>query len=342
MGSDSKTVRTSKKQRADQAASADQPGQLPEHLQNQQQYMTCGDNLNYNVSIGNSAHLFSALGIDNSWSHKKFQRDLRVAMKWVKGNDMEFDIIGIDPAIANALRRILISEIPTVAIEHVYMVQNTSIIACEVLSHRLGLVPVLVDPDLLKDKLVKSGQLVWLPNGSEMPEETNCRFASSQSSLLGAEGARLVHDDILLAKMRPGQEIVLEAHCIRGIGAEHAKWSPVATAWYRLQPEVVILEPIVGSKADSLAQICPGLFTVEGSGPSRRAVAGNARQHEKQLEKVRRMSGEEEWSEHLQLRKRKDHFIFTIESTGILPPHQLFLRSLDQLAAKCDKLLEHL
>lgn len=55
---------------------------------------------------------------------------------------------------------------------------------------------------------------------------------------------------------------------------------------YRLQPEVVILEPVVGSKADSLAQICPGLFTVEGSGPSRRAVAGDARQHEKQLEKV--------------------------------------------------------
>lgn len=78
---------------------------------------------------------------------------------------------------------------------------------------------------------VKSGQLVWLPNGSEMPEETSCRFASSQSSVLGPQGARLVHDDILLAKMRPGQEIVLEAHCIRGIGAEHAKWSPVATAW---------------------------------------------------------------------------------------------------------------
>lgn len=81
------------------------------------------------VSIGTSAHLFSALGVDNSWSHKKFQRDFKVAMKWVKGNDMEFDVIGIDPAIANALRRILIAEIPTVAIEHVYIVNNTSIIA---------------------------------------------------------------------------------------------------------------------------------------------------------------------------------------------------------------------
>ena len=38
-------------------------------------------------------------------------------------------MIGIDPAIANALRRILISEVPTVAIEHVFIVDNTSLIA---------------------------------------------------------------------------------------------------------------------------------------------------------------------------------------------------------------------
>lgn len=41
----------------------------------------------------------------------------------------EFDMIGVDPSVANALRRILISEVPTVAIEHVFVVDNTSIIA---------------------------------------------------------------------------------------------------------------------------------------------------------------------------------------------------------------------
>jgi DNA-directed RNA polymerase I and III subunit RPAC1 len=41
---------------------------------------------------------------------------------------MEFDLIGADPAVANALRRILISEVPTVAIEHIFIVNNTSII----------------------------------------------------------------------------------------------------------------------------------------------------------------------------------------------------------------------
>ena len=31
---------------------------------------------------------------------------------------------------------------------------------------------------------------------------------------------------------------------------------------------------------------------------------------------VRRLSSEEQWAPFLQLRKRKDHFIFTVESTG--------------------------
>lgn len=71
-----------------------------------------------------------------------------------------------------------------------------------------------------------------------------------------------LHDDILLAKMRPGQCIELEAHCVKGIGAEHAKWSPVATAWYRLHPEVEIPKGVKlkGKDARMLAELCPGLF----------------------------------------------------------------------------------
>jgi hypothetical protein len=34
------------------------------------------------------------------------------------------------------------------------------------------------------------------------------------------------------------QTIELEAHAVKGIGKVHAKWSPVATAWYRMLPEV--------------------------------------------------------------------------------------------------------
>lgn len=46
------------------------------------------------------------------------------------------------------------------------------------------------------------------------------------------------------------QCIQLEAHAIKGIGKEHAKWSPVATAWYKLLPEVVLLTVSAGCSQD--------------------------------------------------------------------------------------------
>ena len=53
----------------------------------------------------------------------------QVVVNSFEGNDVEFDLINTDPAIANALRRILIAEVPTMAFERVYFVNNTSIIA---------------------------------------------------------------------------------------------------------------------------------------------------------------------------------------------------------------------
>ncbi len=67
-------------------------------------------------------------------------------------NDEEivFDLIGAEPPLANALRRILIAEIPTMAIEKVNMWQNTSIIPDENLAHRVGLIPIKADPRLFE------------------------------------------------------------------------------------------------------------------------------------------------------------------------------------------------
>ncbi len=61
-----------------------------------------------------------------------------------------FDISGIDAPIANAIRRILLSEVPTMAIDKVLLFQNTSVIQDEVLAHRLGLIPIKADPRMFK------------------------------------------------------------------------------------------------------------------------------------------------------------------------------------------------
>ena len=67
----------------------------------------------------------------------------------------------------------------------------------------------------LRPVAVYSGQLEWLPEGSELPDETRTVFGGSQDAVL-PDGAGVVESDILLAKMRPGQCIELEAHAVKG------------------------------------------------------------------------------------------------------------------------------
>ena len=70
------------------------------------------------------------------------------------------------------------------------------------------------------------------------------------------------------------------------VGTQQSQEGEEALRRYRLQPEVVLLKEVAGAQADSLAAALPGLVVVQGSGADRRAVAADARQHEKLLEKV--------------------------------------------------------
>ena len=89
------------------------------------------------------------------------------------------------------------------------------------------------------NRKVMASHLQWLPSGSEYPDETSTHFSAPQEEAFAAPPAP-VHPDILLCKLAPGQRIELEAHAMWGQGWDHAKWSPVATAWHRLYPELAI------------------------------------------------------------------------------------------------------
>jgi DNA-directed RNA polymerase I and III subunit RPAC1 len=81
-------------------------------------------------------------GEDHSWSAEKFRSSFRIQFHESTPYDSSFSLIGINAAVANAIRRILIAEVPTIAIENVYISNNTSVIQDEVLAQRLGLIPL--------------------------------------------------------------------------------------------------------------------------------------------------------------------------------------------------------
>ncbi|CAB3398118.1 unnamed protein product [Caenorhabditis bovis] len=292
------------------------------------------------------------------------------------GMTLEFDLTRIEAPIANALRRVLIAEVPTMALEKIYLYQNTSVIQDEVLCHRLGLLPLNVDPRKFcfpttkvvgvneegvdceeepagdpKRNLIFKINVTCTKNRNALPTATDPKQLYHNSSVyarafkwepignqakeFAAKKPKIVNDNILVAKLRPGQEIEASCHAVKGIGRDHAKFSPVATASYRLLPTIRLHAEISGEAAQRLkSSFSEGVIDIVKKGGKQVAVVKDARKDTCS----RNVFRHEDLAKVVQLGKNKQHFIFSVESTGALKSHELVVEACKVMETKCSYL----
>ena len=136
----------------------------------------------------------------------------------------------------NALRRLSISEVPTLAIDDVIILENSSLMHDEAIAHRLGLIPLRTDLDRFvmphdcdcKSTLGCSKCRVLLVLDSEANEKT--KVVTSGELLSEDELVKPVSRDIPIIILAPSQKLKFEAYARLGVGKDHAKWQPTSAA----------------------------------------------------------------------------------------------------------------
>jgi DNA-directed RNA polymerase II subunit RPB3 len=69
-------------------------------------------------------------------------RDPHIAIRSLTDDSIKFSLSHTDTSVANALRRIMIAEVKTMAIDRVEVFKNSSVLTDEFIAHRLGLIPL--------------------------------------------------------------------------------------------------------------------------------------------------------------------------------------------------------
>lgn len=328
---------------------------IPKHIQEQRDYVHLRSGGVDNVSAMRSADTFDSMGVANDFSLEKWKAGCssEVLSRSSDQRDLVCKVKGIDAALANAFRRVMLSELPTMAIEDVWIYTNTSVLADEILAHRIGLVPIDADGKVFK----------YSKAGDEPSEDTTIVFMLDVACTADAEGNvqnrhvyakdlryqaqaiagkaeadkqrsyEVVYPDILLCKLKPGQRIQLQAICRKGTAKEHAKWSPVSTASYRLQPVIKVSPDMPKSLHEKVVQSCPmKVFDIEDSMlvPTR----------ENNCTMCRECFRDPAVEPYISLLRDRTNFHFSIEATGNQLASDIFVDAVKHVSRKAQAYLD--
>ncbi|MBS3099094.1 DNA-directed RNA polymerase subunit D [Candidatus Pacearchaeota archaeon] len=212
--------------------------------------------------------------------------------------------IDANEPLANAIRR-SISEIPTLAIDEVEIYKNDSALYDEMLSHRLGLIPIRTE----KSMSVKT--------------EINFKLSQKGPCTVYAEDlkgpAEIVYPKIPLTILNENHKLELLATARLGIGKDHAKYAP-GLCYYRHIKEIKSTLQI-----DRIIEKSNGLIKPDKKGSKWLCDLNDAQISE--IEKIDKNAIED-----------SNEIILVIESYGNMPAKDILLQAIKVLEANLDYL----
>jgi DNA-directed RNA polymerase subunit L len=152
-------------------------------------------------------------------------------------NFIKLEIKNVHFSFLNSIRRILLTEIPTMTIEKVILEKNSSCMNEDMIAHRLSLLP-LVCPNINRFKFQRecSCKMGCIQCEAEFTMEVHsgdqksgiyCSDLISKHNLCNVLTYPFEKNGILLLRLEPNEEVKLKAIAVKGTGSVHSKFSSV-------------------------------------------------------------------------------------------------------------------
>lgn len=142
-----------------------------------------------------------------------------------------FLVRGLTPAVANGIRRAMIADVPTLSIDTVRFVENSSVMFDEMIALRLGLVPLTTSLDDFEE-----GDTVTLALDVEGPAT-----AYSGDMVSSVEYVQPADENIPIIQLKEGQHLEFEADAVLDSGKTHAKHQGGVAVGYRHLQKVEVV-----------------------------------------------------------------------------------------------------
>ncbi len=236
-------------------------------------------------------------------------------------NKLVLKIEGTSAVYLNTLRRMILSEVPTMAIDEVEIRKNDSALYDEMIALRLGLLVLSTDLKTYSER--KEGEAESAKNTLQLTLKAKGPGSVYAKQLKSKDPAvKPVHPKTLICELLEDQEIELIAKATLGMGKEHAKWSP-GIAYYKDMTFVNIKE----DKTNVKKLIKP--FVEEDKGKIKVSDYKNVETefNPKIMKQIKNK---------VEFEPNKEDFIFYVEPWGQLDPKEILKKAVEKLNLKAD------